>query len=418
MKFSLNLTKFLFPFIFVIIFLGVSIQGLDYYLQNWETKFLRQAYQNNQLTHARLYFATGQLDKTIEEYEDVLKDLDDQHRQLLEVELTTITNFLKSPYGQLYSFFGSSIRLWPLRLYLLAFIIILFLLALGIPHKVKGSPLFKINPFEVNSKNELDKKLSHLALHRLQEIAWRVENLTVTSNLAADSLEIPTLGMVNETNNDAVLDLFDTALQFSIGLSGFPLASLFETIRLWLEQPGYIVQGILERNSSQSFIGMLLYDRKTGSMLNSWNIQLAENQTTITDTLDAIIFPLLYYFSKNITTNSWEALWLLHSGLEKFQIYRESNYKFEYLNQAIKNVETALKIDPGYILGKYNLGIIFIAAGEYKKAREYLEDVYKSATDENIRYMAYYNYGIALYHTSKTWSYERAAKVFEELLNE
>ena len=101
---------------------------------------------------------------------------------------------------------------------------------------------------------DFGSNLPQIAIDRIHEITWRAQNLENASNLFADNMEIPTLNLMSEGDNQSAVDFLEVALMFSIGSSNLPFSDLINAIKLWLNQPLYLVRGVIDSNGENESI--------------------------------------------------------------------------------------------------------------------------------------------------------------------
>lgn len=366
---------------------------------------------------ARYYWHIGRFDKAIEEYQSVIPTLPQDKIDLAYNELDRLFLFEESTPGKILGSVAYYTWLLPPKFYGLAFLFFLVSIALFIYRHMKKSPQFLIQTFYDHTGLNIGSNLPQVAIDRIHEITWRAQNLESASDLIADNVEVPTLSLMSEGNNQSAVEFLETALMFSIGSKNLPLSHLIGEIKLWLEQPLYLVRGTIDRGENAISLKMFLLNRKKNCIEKVWCIEIPfREDLLLSKIVDAVIYPLLYHFNNNIGATRWEALQALHVGLEEFQLFKDDQSTLSHIQLAQQQLERSLALDPGYSLAKYNLSLLLLAMGEFERARDYLKELSTSAEDAQIRLRANYNYGVALFHLSQDWAYEQAAKVFQELL--
>jgi tetratricopeptide (TPR) repeat protein len=235
--------------------------------------------------------------------------------------------------------------------------------------------------------------------------------------MLAEQLDIPSLGLVSEGDSIDTIALLETALLFSTGINDLPLSRLFNSLMLWAQQPQYLVRGSFEKINGQILLSLQIIDRKRKQVAQAWDHQLAdESHRRRADIVDAVLYPLLFYFTKKIEASRWEALHALHVGLEEFQSFNDHQDQIIYLMSAQENIERAISLDPAYRLAHYDLGLAYLAGGDYETAREHLLDASRLFDGDITGKKATYNYGVALFLLAQDWAYERAVKTFQTLI--
>jgi len=195
------------------------------------------------------------------------------------------------------------------------------------------------------------------------------------SNMIAENFDIPTLGMETDHGSLDTVAFIETAFLFSMGISDFPLARLVNSVRLWFEQPTYLVRGSFERIQNRLLITTQLIDNFQKSTVQVWSYEVpGEEHLRYSEIVDAVLYPLFFRFSKGLEADNWEAFYALHAGIEEFQYYIYHQNHIHHLNLAREKMEKSLELDPSYGLAHYNLGLVFLASGEYESAREHFLD--------------------------------------------
>ncbi len=283
--------------------------------------------------------------------------------------------------------------------------------------RIKKTPKFAIQNFYNYTDLNIGSNLPQIAIERIHEIAWHAQNLESASDLIADNIEIPTLRLISEGDNQSAVELLEVALMFSIGSSNLPFASMINAIKVWLEQPLFLVRGMIERGENVINLKLSLLNREKNVIDKTWQIEIPYKENpSVSKIVDATIYPLLYYFN-NISAARWEALQALHIGLEEFQLFKDDQSAINHLRLAQQQFEHALVLDPGYGLAKYNLSLLLLAMGDFEQARNYLKELSAISEDTQLRLKANYHYGVALFLISQDWAYEQAVEVFKQLLN-
>jgi tetratricopeptide (TPR) repeat protein len=423
-KVQVNMTnspqRFLISSFMICILLGLGIDFLSGTLSNYYT-FLpsdRSFTSGDSLSMARYYWRIGQFEKAIEEYQSIIPTLADQDRHSASRELERLLLLDKSAPGRVVGQIAYYSWSLPPKLYALAGLSgILFIVLLWYRYR-KETPIFIIQSFSDRTGLNIGSDLPKIAIERIHELAWRAQNLGETSNLIAENIELPTLNLMSEGDNERATELIELALLFSVGSTNLPFSRLINTFKLWIEQPQFLVRGVIDKQGEIIILKMSLFDQKTKNTEKFWHIDLPyQGEIPASKIVDAIIYPLLYRFNK-ISAGRWEALQALHLGLEEFQLFKENQSVPSHLESARRHLEEAIMFDPVYDLARYNLSLFLLATGEFERAREYLRDLSSSSKEPQLKLWAKYNYGIALFHLSQDWAYELAAKNFQELLKQ
>lgn len=368
--------------------IAIALQATGIYLAPNILRSIGQLpeFSSSLFTSPRYYFVTGRPEKAIEELTPFLPKADSPNlvEDAAKKDYDRIISLQSNPFGQL-AFWMLNIS-WSLpsafiitAIFLGLTAIVFYLVRIIGPH-----PLFVVMPFVDYADLNLSDNLPTMILSRMREIAWQKNSLPNTQKVITENLDIPSLGLVNEGGTLDTVALLETALLFSTGINDFPLARLLNSLRLWAEQPKYLVTGYFEKTYEKIWISFQLLDRKNGSIEQAWNCEINACQSRRAELIDNILFPLLFHFSKELGTKKWDALLASHAGLEAFQSYIQYQERTYHLELAKSYLEQAVHLDPAYGLAHYNLGIVHLTAGEYDKARERFMDAMRLAKEDGL----------------------------------
>jgi tetratricopeptide (TPR) repeat protein len=406
---------------FLCLITAITLQASDKYLVPYVFRSLKTKpeFSSEKLALAQFYFEMGQPDKAIEELTSLLSkpNLPSSVETEVNSDLKKIITLKSSPLGQL-AFWGANVA-WSLpSKFIIASILFGVIAIVFYLTRVIGSrPLFAVVPFLDQAELNFSDEIPMIILDRMREISWQKTNFKNTQKVITENLDIPSLGLVSEGDSLDTIALLETALLFSTGINDFPLARLINSIRMWAEQPKYLVRGRFERVDKNIWVSFQLIDRKNKTIEQAWNCEIDTKSSRRAELTDNVLFPLLYYFSKDLGTRRWEALLALHAGLEEFQSFGQYQERTYHLNSAKYYLEQAINLDPAYGLAHYNLGLVNLATGDYEEARAHLTDAARLLEGDALAHSATYNYGVALFQLGQDWAYERAVKTFQSLID-
>ena len=379
----------------------------------------------------RYYFETGQPDKAVDELKTLLGSNPlPPVETAAKADLQRIIFLQSNTWGQLSfwvrnisSFLPAKLIIASIFLWLIA-LIFYFIQVIG-PH-----PLFVVLPFVDQAGLNLREELPVAILDRMREISWQKAKFESTKKVLVENLNLEDLGLISEgksfdtilgmvSEGDSVdtIALLETALLFSTGLNDVPLARLLNSIRLWAEQPKYLVRGRFEKVDKAIWVSSQLIDRKRGSIDQAWNCEIDTSHSRRVELVDNILFPLLFRFSNVLGTSKWDALLALYAGLEEFQSFIQYRERTYHLDSAKYYLEKAISLDPTYGLAHYNLGLVHFADGDYKAAREHLMEAARVLKEGVLQFSALYYYAVALFQQGEDWAYERAVQTFQSLID-
>lgn len=409
-------------FFFSALMLALAASFLNYCRNYFFLKNNNSDLPAQELTLARYYRHTGQIEKAISEYKDVIAlDVPENIKELAYKELAIMINNYDSRFlGNLESYGVYAVWLLVPKLYVLSafFILIWLILLIAMPF-IKKSELV-IFPLHDFSGLNIGDTLPQLTNERLREIKWRFQNLETSNLVLSETLDVPLLGVIGDVDAVDVSAIVETALMLSGGPTSLPLTRILDSLRLWFKQPKYIVSGKLEGSNDALAIHLLLIDREKQTVIKAWIVETErDNQKDMVSQLvDMVIYPLLFYFSQKKSTQQWESFKALCDSLESIDLFTEKRYDVTYLFKAKDKLEKAIEIDPGYELAKYNHGLLLLRLGEYELARDKFKDLSISSSSEKLRQFSQYSYAVALFELSQEWAYKRAIEILMELIEE
>lgn len=409
-------------FFFSALMLALAASFLNYYQNYFFLKNNKSDLPAQELTLARYYRYTGQIEKAISEYKDVIAlDVPENIKELAYKELAIMINNYDSKFPKNLESYGAYAA-WFLvpKLYVLsAFFILIWLILLIAKPFIKKSELV-IFPLHDFSGLNIGDTLPQLVNERLREIKWRFQNLETSNLVLSETLDVPLLGVIGDVDAVDVSAIVETVLMLSGGPTSLPLTRIFDSLRLWFNQPKYIVSGKLEGSGDALAIHLLLIDREKQTVINAWIVEMErDNQKDIvSQVVDIVIYPLLFNFTQKKSTQQWESFKALCDSLESIDLYTEKRYDVTYLFKAKDKLEKAIEIDPRYELAKYNHGLLLLRLGEYELARDKFKDLSISSSNENLRQFSQYSYAVALFELSQEWAYKRAIEILLKLIEE
>ncbi|MBN8655658.1 MAG: tetratricopeptide repeat protein [Anaerolineae bacterium] len=409
-------------FFFSALLFAIAGSCLNYYQHNLFFKANNVYQPSQELVLARYYQRTGQIEKAISEYKDVIDlDVPDSVKVIAYKELAELIDKQDSSFlGKLESYGAYAVWFLVPKLFGLSVLFFfLWLIVLLIKPFIKKSELV-IFPLHDFSGLKIGEALPQLTNERLRELKWRFQNLENSNLILSETLDVPIMGVIGDVDAVDISAIVETALMLSGGPTSLPLTRILDSLRLWFGQPKYIVSGNLEGSRENLTIHLLLIDREKQTVIRTWVVKLeGDNKNDlISQVVDVIIYPLLYNFTKKKSTQQWESFKALCDSLENIDLYTEKRYDVTYLNKARDTLEKAIEIDPNYDLAKYNLGLLLLRLGEYELARDKFKELSTLSPNEKLRDFSQYSYAVALFELSQEWAYKRAIEVLLRLIEE
>jgi tetratricopeptide (TPR) repeat protein len=329
-----------------------------------------------ELALADYHLSIGEIELSINEYKAIAETGQQATQNVAKFRLNQILLNQQSFSGRL-SFIAASL-LWNAypRLYGLGGLFVLIWGGLLVSRINKKSS-FAMLPI-VNSTN-LDgiDKLSNLAIERMHEIQWKTRELAHAINkLITEQLEIPTIGLADDGKNVNIDRIIETAWAVTSGNSNLSLAELMRSLRFWINAPRYIVSGSLFEIEESIELRLFLQRGDNGKLEKTWQVSLPIDKkgSAVSILVDDIAFALFHYFSEDVSTKNWRALQAATKGILYFDLYF-ANRQVTWLDAAQKSLESALLIDPDYVVARYNLGLVFMAVGQFDLARTVLKPI-------------------------------------------
>ncbi len=363
------------------------------------------------------FYKIGYPDETVQELRNILPTLPVSETATARADLVKLFQLQEKPLGQVAFMLIRASWYWPPR-FLIASLASLGIFLVFLFTRLFGRrPLFVVVPFIDRAGLNLGADLPAIILDRMRAISWQKTDLKATQKIIAENLDIPNIGLVSEGDSLDTLELLETALMLSTGIGNLPLEKSVHSLQIWMEQPRYLVHGSADRAEEHIQLNFQLIDRKNKKTEKVWNCELEFEQKRSSCVIDYILYPILFYFSRGLGTENWEALLALHTGLEEFQYFSNHEERKYHLTAAVNYINQALSLDPRYALAHYDLGLIHLATGEYDQAREHFAEALRLSKGTLLEYSATYNYGVAFFQHGQDWAYKHAVEVFQTLIN-
>jgi tetratricopeptide (TPR) repeat protein len=364
------------------------------------------------------YLSLGDVDQSIAAMETFINTIPEDAQKAATIrDLGELIKYKISIRGQIINYYAQISITWPPRLYIAAGTFILLWGIYIVFRSFRPKNLFVILPFEDYSELKIGADVPVLALNRLRESVWRLDTLGGVDDFIAEEYELPTLGILNENQSLDASSILETAFSLSTGLTDVPFAKILQIIKIWLEQPKFVVKGVIDTLDDRIGLDIFLINYLTNKMEKVWHIETPVGANSRLLSIDLIIYPLLFQFSNQITTKNWQAFKNLSLGLRHFKLFHENDFDRSHLKAAQDYLEQALTSDPDYLIAQYNLALVSLASGDFNHAKELFKELALTCETEPLKTASTYNYGVALFSLSQDWAYEQAIKAFNDLLN-
>ena len=382
-----------------------------------ETIILPQLTDNPGLAIPRQYWKCGEYEKANNEYLKILSSPEEnEDPSLLEYEYEYFQIYHKSLEGKLLGIVSSWSHFLDLALLKFGLILGISGIIACLFKLILKKPLVIFSQIEDFVGNKDINNIDDLINHRLNEIQWWLIN-DVNDEIYSEDITLKYLGLKTSTHIQDSIKILETAFSLANGTNIFPASAFIREASNLINRPKYLVQGSYHKVGDSTFIDLYLIDSMTDVPTKVWHINLIGDSEG-SEIVDAILYPLIHYFSAQKEPHNWEALRYLHYGLRYFNLFYEHIDKINYLEKAHECLLSSLKSDPEYEIAQYNLGLSYIAIGEDKTGRELLLNLYRKSTKSKIRNQAGLNYCISLVNKGETWAYERTQEFLSEILSQ
>jgi tetratricopeptide (TPR) repeat protein len=219
------------------------------------------------------------------------------------------------------------------------------------------------------------EKVPTLVIERMREIQWRTQRaIPIINKGIAEQLEIPSVGLSHDRKDVDIDAVIEAAWAVTSGGAILSLGDLIKSLRLWLNTPKHIISGSLYETKKSAQLHLFMHHGHTGVLERTWqiNIKNAGNNFAISNLIDDIAYLLLHHFNHTLSAKDWRTLQASTNGLLYLELYI-TDHQDRWLTAAKISLEKALSIDPEYAVAKYNLGLVFMAMGQFDTARKLLK---------------------------------------------
>jgi tetratricopeptide (TPR) repeat protein len=236
----------------------------------------------------------------------------------------------------------------------------------------------------------------------------------------SENLSMPSVGTL-DYQLSAKAELLEAIDSFKVGTIDLPLGQLVSAIQRWTGMQMYTLGGNVYHFGSLLWLELEVRNTQTGTIERIW-----ETKEILTDEADVaertlalsqdLAYKILYDLCPQLEASSWRSLQLFTEALQEIQRYQTEQPDFAILEDAASKLEKAFALDPGYLLAKYNLGIVYNNLAQYRQAA----DVFKEVKEVNggFKLEATYNLGVAYYHLFQDWAHEQSIDQFQEVLGQ
>ncbi len=275
-------------------------------------------------------------------------------------------------------------------------------------------------PFQDHTGKHVGESLADVVRSRLQTA--RLTHLAGEPGVFAisENLNMPSFGMLEEKAG-VPTELLTAIDAFRVGTIDLPLGQFLSAIQRWTNVYEYTLNGSVYCFGSLLWLQVEMRNTRSGTVQRIWESRetlpseanLAERSVALTQDL---AYQILYDLCPGLEASSWHGLQLFTEALQEMQRYQTEQPDLAILEDATNKLEKAFALDPGYLLAKYNLGIVYNNLGQYRQAAK----VFKEVKEANGKFKleATYNLGVSYYHMFKDWAYEQSIDQFQEVLDQ
>jgi len=296
---------------------------------------------------------------------------------------------------------------------LVAVLLILWWLLSLLPRR----PGYLLLPFEDNTG---EKKVAadfatlvRQVILQAREVHQRAQSQTLSE---AEQLNIPLL----RPQWDLPADTFSSLDTLSVGQINLPLGKTIQSLRQWINRREYEITGSVHLVGEKITAFALIRRSADGRVVQSW--QLASGSTgqpseKVFAVAEELAYRLLFHQGRDhLRASSWGSLQNLTLALQQVQGWQEGRAPGEALDGAAKMLNEAVRLDPGYNLAHFAMGVVCASQGDYSGAQDaFGKAIDWSRPDEPIQLAARYNRALAFYHEFRDWGYEAAFKYLDGL---
>jgi tetratricopeptide (TPR) repeat protein len=281
-------------------------------------------------------------------------------------------------------------------------------------------PGYLLLPLQDHTGSEMGEALTNAIHTTLQSV--RLTHLSAESGVFAlsENLSIPSFGTL-EDNSAATAELLAAIDSCKVGTIDLPLGQLASAMQRWIHMQKYTLGGNIYQFGSLLWLEFEMQDTKTGTIERLWETkELLPDEADVAERTLALSqhlsYKIVYDLCPQLEASSWHSMQLFTEALKEIQTYQAEQTNLNILQGAASKLENVVRLDPGYLLAKYNLAIAYTNLGQYRQAVNWLKEVKEANGDFKLE--ATYNLGLAYYHHFQDWAYEKAIEQFQEVLDQ
>jgi tetratricopeptide (TPR) repeat protein len=295
-------------------------------------------------------------------------------------------------------------------LVVLAFAALIVLLLLA--WRSRQPPRYYLSAFDDLTGGSFGEEIARAINNSLQRIGFLHGRAQLDQLSLGDQVDLPILAAPTERTTfvDVLKNLetvgADTAL---------PLAEVIN----WVQSIGFRqhkIWGRLAGGDDQLVLTTCIEDESSKQLVDTWDLVMPGRGSEIIARLcDQTAHQLILKMSERLGTHSWQSLYAVTQaldGLRQIDLHLADESR---LREAAGSLKETLTREPGYVPARYNLGMIYIALGEYyPNASNAFRDVLEITRDYYAE--CQYNLGVAYYQGGEPFMMKYAARAFENAL--
>ena len=231
----------------------------------------------------------------------------------------------------------------------------------------------------------------------------------------SENLDLPIFGELDD-REDAMTSALAAIDSIAVGNVNLPLGKILLAIRRWFGSHQDLISGSLFQYGKDLSIVAELKNMRSGNVLHVWRVNSGKSGSAIPVMVEELAFRMLQDLCSGLDSKSWHSLQLFTQAIQKVEQYGRDTRELSILEQAAKDLEEAIVLDPGYLRAHYTLGTVYSNLGRHDDARAEFLAVKRAGTQ--LRLEATYNLGLAYYHKFQDWSYDYAESEFNDVIRE
>jgi tetratricopeptide (TPR) repeat protein len=367
-----------------------------------------------------IYERSGLLDKAHDEYEKAMGAERDGIATMAGAGLQRVLLRQQNAWLKLQAS-GRAFLLWiaenGLKLLIIVGVVWLAWWLVGLLPRRAG---YQLLPFQDHTGQKIGASLANVLHTTLQTTKLTHLKGERGTFALSEHLNMPSFG-VPDGESDGTVEALAAVDSFKVGSIDLPLGQFLSAVQRWTSLREHVLSGNLYHSGPLLWIEVEMRNTRTGTIKRIWESrETLSGETDVAERVMALsqnlAYQILYDLCPRLEANSWRSLQLFTEALREMQHYQTEQTDLTILERAASKLEKAVALDPGYLLARYNLGIVYNNLARYDQAREAFREVKEA--DSRLKLEATYNLGVAYYHLFQDWAYEEAIEQFQKVLGQ